>query len=622
MKIFISQEYIHISSCWVQLKIKSIIIENFRSIRKLQLNFKDLVMIIGENNSGKTNVLKALNLFFSSSVRGMGIEDFCDKNPKKEIKITVTFNRLTAKESSNIRIKKYLSKDRLTVQKSFRYDQDTGKCQSKFAGLIIEPKADFLKLSKFEEYKDNLPKIVRDNNLPEYFKNEKGNVTQASYKQGLDRYIEENGAILEWDKPFFSSTNFLGWREVAADFLPHFFYIPAVMEASEESQYSQSNLFGRLIDALFLETASSKYKFSSLEKLLKKIESRLNRPEGAQKDKRPKNIIRFEKTILATLQESMPSIRDVEIEVSVPQIQQIVQSGTEILLDDGIKTSVQSKGHGLQRALIFAIFREYAKLRKNEKAQNEAKPIVFAIEEPELYLHPHRQIALFQILRDLSTDDQIMFCTHSPYFIDMSQYTSLILITKSNSITGTQGYQCEKEIFTKSEKEQFKLINEFSPERNEIFFAKRVILVEGPSEKLSLPILGKKLNLNFYDAELSIVECNGKANIPFFMKVINAFELKYLVIHDVDPIDKKETDEKKKRHRLEMFRYNKKIADSLEPALGKIMPIDPEFDELLGVSKHQLEKFGKRYAVFCKSTEIKPENIPEKLAKIVRSCIS
>ncbi len=127
--------------------------------------------------------------------------------------------------------------------------------------------------------------------------------------------------------------------------------------------------------------------------------------------------------------------------------------------------------------------------------------------------------------------------------------------------------------------------------------------------------------MNFYDSELSIVECNGKTNIPFFMKVLNAFKLNYLVIHDVDPIDEKETDEEKS-HRSMMFGYNQKIADSLDPALGTIISIDPEFDELLGVSKHQLANFGKRYAIFCKCTEMEPEDIPKELAKIVRSCIS
>ncbi len=189
--------------CRVRLKIKSVTIENFRSIKKLQLNFKDLVMIIGENNSGKTNILKAFSLFFSSSVRGMCVEDFCDKKPQNEIKITITFNRLTDNESSNIKIRQYLSNGELTVQKSFHCDQETGKYETNFSGLIREPKAVFLKLSKFEEYKANLPKIVKENNLPEYFKNEKGNVTQASYREGLDRYINENGNNIEWDNPFF-----------------------------------------------------------------------------------------------------------------------------------------------------------------------------------------------------------------------------------------------------------------------------------------------------------------------------------------------------------------------------------------------------------------------------------
>ena len=593
------------------------IIENFRSVRNLSLNFKDLSMIIGENNSGKTNILKALSLFFSSSLRGMCEEDFCDKNLKNEIRITVTFDRLTPTESSNIRVRRYLSNGELIVQKSFRCDPETSKYESTFSGLIREPKLEFLKVSKFDDYKADIEKIVRDNKLPDYFRNDKGNVTQASYKEGLSKYLDENGDKIVWDEPYFSSTQFLGWPEVARDFLPHFFYVPAVMEASDEAQYREGNLFGRLIDSLFLEGAKD---FPELNDLIKKVETNLNRPVEGE-DKRPEKFRKFEGALLSALKESMPSIRDAEIKINVPKIQDIVQSGTELLLDDGIKTSVQSKGHGLQRALIFAIFREYAKLRKAEKEEREAKPLIFAIEEPELYLHPHRQIALFEILRTLSSNDQIVFCTHSPYFIDMSKYDAVVLVSKPDPDTGTRAFQCEKEVFTQSEKDQFRLVNEFSTERNEMFFARKVILVEGPSEKISLPVLGKKIGLDFNDAELSIVECNGKANITFFMKVLNAFQINYLVIHDVDPINDEEEDERKKRHRAEMFKYNQKIAETLDPSFGNIVSINPEFDELLGVPRHQVERFGKRFAVFSRCNEITLEEIPEELKGIVRNCV-
>jgi PAS domain-containing protein len=105
------------------------------------------------------------------------------------------------------------------------------------------------------------------------------------------------------------------------------------------------------------------------------------------------------------------------------------------------------------------------------------------------------------------------------------------------------------------------------------------------------------------------------------MKVLNAFQIDYLVIHDVDPINDDEEDERKKKHRAEMFKYNQKIAETLDPSFGNIVSINPEFDELLGVPRHQVERFGKRFAVFSRCNEIALEEIPEELKGIVRNCV-
>lgn len=599
----------------VKLKIKSVKIENFRSIKSLSYDFKDLAILIGENNTGKTNILRALSWFFSSSVRGMTEEDFCNKDTRNEIKITVTFNRLKSDEASS-RIKKYLINGTLTVQKTFCYNPETGKYESKFSGLVWEPKKYFLKISKFEEYKHDVAKIVREKNLPDYFKTERGTVTQESYKKGLRRYIEENKDKIDWDKPFFSDTHFLGWKEVAKDFMPDFFYVPAVKEASEEAAYGSRNLFGRLIDALFLEAPEEEPKFSELKGILEKIAKLLNRPKEKGEDQRPKTIKELEKSILRTLQEAMPSTRDVEVQISVPEVKDIIQSGTQLIVDDGIKTSIESKGHGLQRSLIFTIFREYANLRrKGEQQKEKSRPFIFAIEEPELYLHPHHQAVLFKVLQTLSEKDQIIFCTHSPYFIDMSRYDSLIIVSKSDPVKGTETFQCKEEIFSPEEKDHFKMLNEFNPERNEAFFAKKVMLVEGPSEKVGFPMLAKKVGVDLYASGVSVIGCGGKANIPFFMKILNAFRMSYVVVHDVDPIKAGEEDKAK----LHVFKLNETIKNTLDDSLGMIIPLDPEFDDVLGVTKHQIEKLGKPFAVFRRIKGMNLDDIDKRLKEIIKS---
>lgn len=60
--------------------VETLSIENYRSIKKLTIKIKNnFLQLIGENNSGKTNVFRAIDLFFKSSVAGITQEDFFQK---------------------------------------------------------------------------------------------------------------------------------------------------------------------------------------------------------------------------------------------------------------------------------------------------------------------------------------------------------------------------------------------------------------------------------------------------------------------------------------------------------------------------------------------------------------
>lgn len=602
-----------------RIKIKKVKIENFRSIKCIEFDFKDLTILIGENNTGKTNILNALNLFFSSSVRGIDEEFFYNKKTSNDISITVTSDRLSPDEMET-KIKKYVIDGTLTVKRTFSYDAETGKIVAKFSGLIKEPKETFLKLSKFDEYKDRLPKIVEEHNLPDYFKTERGSVTQSSYKEGLKKYIEEKANEIEWDTPFFSETHFLGWKEVAGSYLPYFFYVPAVKEASEETTYTSSNLFGRLLDAMLLKIPGEIPEFSKLKGTLDTARNILNRPPEGEKDKRPSRIKDMEKSLLSILQESMPSTADVKIQVNVPDIRDIFRAGSRLIINDGIETTVESKGHGLQRAVIFALFRLYANILRETGSQQRpsSKPFIFVIEEPELYLHPQSQRVMLKVLENLSEAEQVIFCTHSTFFIDMSLYDSLIIVSKPDLIYGTRVFHVVEDIFDVGDKGYFKMLNEFNPERNEIFFAKKVVLVEGDCEKVAFPRIAKKMNKDLNAQGISIIECGGKFNLSFFMKILNAFKILYVAVHDVDPVDESLRGDRL-RDAKKLFEVNKIIQSTLDASLGKIEPIDPDFEHVLGVTTHQAEKLGKPYAAFKKLETMQENDIPTRLKEIVDS---
>jgi putative ATP-dependent endonuclease of OLD family len=317
------------------------------------------------------------------------------------------------------------------------------------------------------------------------------------------------------------------------------------------------------------------------------------------------------------LQETMPSTKRVKIEIKVPTVPELVQVGTSLALDDGIETRVESKGHGLQRALILAMLRVFAEFLKSAVETGKNVPcFVFAIEEPELYLHPQCQRMMFETLESISEIDEIIFCTHSSFFIDMSHYNSLVVVSKPDLAKGTELLQCTKEIFPPEEKGHFKMINEFDPERNELFFAKKVVLVEGDSEKVAFPRIFRIMGENLNSKCISIIECGSKFNICFFMKVLNEFKIPYVVVHDEDPVAPNlEGDKLEAANRL--FGENNKIQATLNPEIGRIEMLRPDFDHVLGLSQHQMEINGKPYTAFLKLKEMRREEIPMRLQEIV-----
>ncbi|RMH36340.1 MAG: DUF2813 domain-containing protein [Nitrospirae bacterium] len=79
------------------MKIKRVRIENFRSINMLDFEPGPYCVLIGENNSGKSNILRALNLALGEiwpSERSFSEEDFHNQDKSKDIVIQVFFDKI------------------------------------------------------------------------------------------------------------------------------------------------------------------------------------------------------------------------------------------------------------------------------------------------------------------------------------------------------------------------------------------------------------------------------------------------------------------------------------------------------------------------------------------------
>ncbi len=306
------------------------------------------------------------------------------------------------------------------------------------------------------------------------------------------------------------------------------------------------------------------------------------------------------------------------VDITGPEIAQpsAAALGVNLVIDDGAKTAPAQKGHGIQRALLFALLRQWIRLQAEPPIlglpATAAESTVLLIEEPELNIHPH---GVRKIAKDLNTlaglaNQQVLLCTHSPHFVDLANAEAITLVHKTTAEEGTKTRQCGSPLAAGADAElkrkQFNAATYFNPDRSELFFAEKIILVEGPTEKKILPYLA--LLLDCHRQGVSVIDCDGKFNLRLFMEVLNAFKLPYAVLHDLDPLPAKPGP----GHRR-VFGENERIK-----AIAGTNPVftsDPFFEKFAGVKIAP----NKPYGAYEHFREKGLTAIPAKLAETVRA---
>ena len=618
------------------MKLKRIEINKFRSIEQVNVDIDNLTMFIGENNAGKSNILRAVELFYQDSVKDIDEESFYFKNRNEPISIILTFDRLTEHDRKQKYLKHWIYRDSIKVKKLVEHNTQSQKYETTFYGWQAKPCDAYFDLSRFDDYKGDISKIVKEKSLPEYFKTDKGTVTQTSYKDGVAKHIED-GKVTFGDPDWMK--NPAGLKEVFADLLPKFYLVPAVKDAQDESKATQQTVLGKLISDLTNRIVLKNPKFEEVKEQLEGLKRYLNKSETGDDSERLQEIKDFESTITGIIGENMPGTK-VGIEIVTPELVDLFKD-VNITLDDTLSTSIDSKGHGLQRALILAYIRAYAKTIGTvmvEEGHQEAlvKNFILAIEEPELYLHPNGQRKMISVLENITSTDQVLACTHSNFFVDMFQYKNIVIVCRDGN-GPTKTFQYIDDIFaTESDQEKgrlkkvFRYLSLFDLSRNEMFFSKKVVLVEGDTEKFIIPLWAMKYSAQDKKYDLSannicIAETGGKTNLHIFMRVLNKFKIPYIVIHDMDPIsfaEDKPSKTDKEEAELRMYKENDFIARALDTAIGKIIKVDPKLERIIGISVSQAEKHGKVGAAFLKYEDLLPANYPSQIKQVLDMIVS
>lgn len=603
------------------MKIIELSISNYRSIKTID-NFKvsSFQSILGENNCGKSNILSAIETFLSAGSGGTKPEDFNDKAQKIVIKSKFKLSSPLLKKVW----KPYLLNDELTLEKHIwiEIDPKTQKetIKNEFHGYQAEPKQWFLSEKKIKEAKGDRPKwkeIVESEGLPDYFI-ESGACTAAIFKKALSRYLSENE--IEYDAPDLSATQTLGLASNVVASLPKFYLLKAITDYSDEIDKRSSNTtFRKLMADLSDRILKLDPSYQKIEKALATIEQLLNEkktPDPNTED-RLASIGVIETKIKDLLSRLMPSVEKVSLKVLTEDVKTIFSKGVELTIDDGIETDVLLKGHGLQRCIVFSLIQTLILNERNELVNTdptkiEDNPIILAIEEPELYIHPQLGKLFYDVLNEFGTNQQVIYSTHSPRFIDVYENENIALVKKTKAV-GTKVMNCDTSAFDGlTDRKIFQGLTQLNTDVNELFFAKNVVVAEGPEDKIAITETCKKLDkikIRTEEIDITVVVANGKGNIPFFVRVLNAFKINYVVLHDTDLRPGISLDAENSAKTA-----NKKISDVTR--VGKLVTFPIKLEDTVGNAQHFTDQY---YALIFFSNHA---NINVDLESIINDVLS
>lgn len=249
----------------------------------------------------------------------------------------------------------------------------------------------------------------------ESVKNEK---TKESFKKFAgDRDVvrvirrkSEGSKRLLWDEVNgeWSAKNFAGFDRAFNDCLPRLQYVSTTTRLAEVSKYGKKTPIGEMLSGVLA---------AILEKSPQYVQFRDKFDELFASDA---SEVKIELNQLAAkvkghLEQQFPDCTKVDFGVTAPAFDDLLKN-FETSINDGIETTAEEKGDGMQRALMLAIIKTYSDFRRER--DDLGKRFLFLIDEAELHLHPTAQRQLKEVLAQLAENgDQVFINTHSSVLV-------------------------------------------------------------------------------------------------------------------------------------------------------------------------------------------------------------
>lgn len=544
------------------MKLRNIRIKNFRSIQDADIEIHNYTMLVGANNAGKSNIMSALRAFYEN------ISWTKDDVPK-----------LSELNIDNEDLESW-------IELKFELSDDEWK---KLAENHKSP---------------NLPNILV---VRRYFLSKNKVKTKQS-----NIYSVVDGLV--------SESLFYGAKNIGTAKLGSIIYIPALISANDQIKTSGASPLRDMLNLMLKKVINSSPAYKQITESFSKFNEEAQNTDG------------FLDKIVQPINQAI-SNWGIEFNMSISPISPedvtknlIAHAFTDTMLGNQ-SLSLDKYGDGFQRSFLYELIKlapEIANENKLLTKDNEFNPdfTLILFEEPEAFLHPAQQENMAYNLRRLSKADgqQVIITSHSSIFTSKAtdDLCQIVRVHRENGKTSIgqikikelldifyQGLNFKKcladfvynhdipenekkeakrlldsseqdeEIEKQNEKFRYQLW--LDSERTSMFFADKVLLVEGSTEKALFNwLIAKNDEWHlFAKYRIAIIDVIGKFNFHRYMTLLDKFGIPYGLILD--------NDEDKNHHKainkmLQDYNCNKRLAEPvfidncIEPFLELTLP--------------------------------------------------
>lgn len=485
-------------------------IKHFKGIlEQKEISIKDFNLIVGQNDAGKSTILKSLDSFLNGN--NPTKDDLNNKADDNLITILLHFNPNNQSVIIDQNIETTFEEEELVNENSelvVKKIWDTSKSKITAETFVLRKlyvDNDFISLTENQ--------LINSCNALG-IETQKANGEEFNNKEKRQKIRQHNEEVntdftYEFEKlPTSGSNRFKIIHDRLKKILPRFEFFKADTSLSETDAAIQKFFKALAIKTLDEEIDTTDVEDTiqvKLEEVLEKITAKIN--QVVSTDEKVQAVVNFDWTKLVST-----SFKSTEDETDVP---------------------LSSRGDGFRRITMMAYFEYLA-----EQQTTEHQKIIFGMEEPETFLHPSAQESLFHKLIALCENDyQVIVSTHSPIIVSNTQKDKIIHIHKNGGIYNVE--QQIEDITYLANDLGIKVDNQFI---NLFDKAKVLLLVEGIDDANALNHLCEVykanglIDQNFNELEIAIIPIGGCDSIKHWvsLNLLATLDKPYLIFQDSD----------------------------------------------------------------------------------------